>query len=155
MPSPTSSAREPMTVTENVIRDLLPLYLGGEASADSRALVEAWLVTDPAFASVVRRSADAIGALGDLAPPALDEAGVREALRRVRRIVLVREVSLGLAGALTLLPFLLAAFALLFPGRMEWTSLDEPSALIVCASLAALSWMTYFYVRGRTRSDLL
>jgi hypothetical protein len=143
-----------MTVTEEVVRDLLPLYFENEASVGSRALVETWFVRDPAFARTARHGADAVAALGDLETPPLDETGVREALKRARRIVFAREVSLGLAGALTLLPFLLGGFAWLSSAPMPVAPLDGLFALIVCFSLAATSWLIYFYVRRRTGSDL-
>lgn len=143
-----------ITVSEEVVRDLLPLYFEGEASPDSRALVETWFARDPAFANAMRRGADSLAALGDLEPPPLDEAGVREALKRAHRIVRVREISLGLAGGLAVLPVLLIALALLFPARVPMAPLDGVLALIVCFSLAGLSGLTYFYVRGRTGSDL-
>jgi anti-sigma factor RsiW len=140
-------------VTEDVVRDLLPLYFDGEASADSRAIVESWFARDPAFARAARRGEDVLGAL-DVPETPLDEAGVREALKRVRRIVLAREVALGLAGALTLLPFLVGGFALLFPARMPIAPHDAMLALLLCSGLAGLSWLIYFRVRGRTGSDL-
>jgi len=143
-----------MRVTQDVVRDLLPLYFENEASPDSRILVETWFAHDPAFARAARHGAGKLAALGALETPPLDEAGVREALKRVHRIVRVREVSLGLAGALTLLPLLLGAFALLFPARMPVKPLDGLFALIACLSLAAISWLAYFHVRGRTGSDL-
>ena len=143
-----------MTISEGVVRDLLPLYFDNEASAGSRALVETWFARDPGFARAARHGADTLAALGDLEAPPPDEAGVREALRRAHRIVRVREISLGLAGGLTVLPIVLIGLALLFPTRMPMAPLDGLLALIVCFSLAALSWLTYFYVRGRTGSDL-
>lgn len=148
------SAEMTMIVTEEVVRDLLPLYFENEASLGSRVLVESWFAQDPAFARAARHGADAVGLLDRLEAPPLDEGDVREALRRVRRIVLVREVSLGFAGGLTILPFLLVGLALLFPTRIPMTPLDGLFALIVCGSLAALGWVTYFHVRGRTGSDL-
>ena len=39
-----------MNVTREIVKDLLPLYAAGEASADSRAAVEEWLRTDPELA---------------------------------------------------------------------------------------------------------
>ena len=41
-----------MEPTRDVIKDLLPLYLAGEASADSRALVEEHLDRDPDLAQI-------------------------------------------------------------------------------------------------------
>ena len=44
-----------MEPTRDVIKDLLPLYLAGEASADSRALVEEHLDRDPDLAETARQ----------------------------------------------------------------------------------------------------
>lgn len=40
-----------MTLTRNLVRDLLPLYAAGEASAETRQVVEQWLATDPGLAA--------------------------------------------------------------------------------------------------------
>lgn len=45
---------ETMNVTRDVILDLLPLYLADEASPATRALVDAYLATDPELARRVR-----------------------------------------------------------------------------------------------------
>jgi hypothetical protein len=42
-----------MKVSEDVIRDLLPVYAAGEASADTRALVEEYLVATPELQATV------------------------------------------------------------------------------------------------------
>ena len=44
-----------MEITRNVILDLLPLYVAGEVSADTRALVEAYLANDPELAEAARQ----------------------------------------------------------------------------------------------------
>lgn len=44
-----------MTMTDDIIRDLYPLYATGEVSADTRALIEGWLATHPALAEELRR----------------------------------------------------------------------------------------------------
>jgi anti-sigma factor RsiW len=46
-----------MKVTRDVILDLLPVYLAGEASQDSRELVEAHLAADPQLAKLAERAA--------------------------------------------------------------------------------------------------
>jgi anti-sigma factor RsiW len=46
-----------MEVTRNVILDLLPLYLAGETSADTIALVENYLKTDPELARLAQHAA--------------------------------------------------------------------------------------------------
>src|SRR6185295_5930612 len=44
-----------MKVTRDVIYDLLPSYFAGDASDDTRALVEAYFETDPEFARMASR----------------------------------------------------------------------------------------------------
>lgn len=42
--------------TKNIVLDLLPLYLAGEVSDDTRAFVETYLETDPALAAKVEEA---------------------------------------------------------------------------------------------------
>jgi anti-sigma factor RsiW len=49
-----------MNVTRNVIFDLLPAYFSGEASAETRALVEEFFATDPEFARMAERFRTAV-----------------------------------------------------------------------------------------------
>ena len=44
-----------MDITRNVILDLLPLYSAGEVSADTRALVEKYIETDPELGNIVKQ----------------------------------------------------------------------------------------------------
>jgi ferric-dicitrate binding protein FerR (iron transport regulator) len=44
-----------MTISRDVVFDLLPSYFAGELSADSRALVDEWLRADPEFAAMADR----------------------------------------------------------------------------------------------------
>ena len=48
-----------MKVTRDVILDLWPVYEAGEASAETRALVEEYLQQDPEFARLVRENGGA------------------------------------------------------------------------------------------------
>jgi anti-sigma factor RsiW len=50
-----------MNVTREVIYDLLPAYFAGEASADTRALVEEFFATDPEFGRMAARFHAAAG----------------------------------------------------------------------------------------------
>ena len=45
-----------MKITRDVITDLLPVYLSGEASADTKALVELFLKDDPEFAKLIEEN---------------------------------------------------------------------------------------------------
>ena len=46
-----------MNISRDVVKDLIAVYLAGDASADTRALVESYLKTDPELAGDVRRHA--------------------------------------------------------------------------------------------------
>ena len=41
-------------ITRNIIADLYPLYISGDASADSRRLVETFLAQDEEFARTLK-----------------------------------------------------------------------------------------------------
>jgi anti-sigma factor RsiW len=118
-----------MRVSRDVILDLLPLYLAGEASPATRSLVEQYLSEDDALAAEVR-SHVATG-LGDPAspvevPPELELRSLsrtRALLRRQRRLfgmaiglsvlALTSEVSLR-AGEAPSFHFLIRDYPLVF-----------------------------------------
>jgi hypothetical protein len=76
-----------LDVTRDVVRDLWPLCRAGEASPDSKALVDAFLREDGALASMLQQS-ETVGRVVPgvrLSPDAerrlLDEAGARARLK--------------------------------------------------------------------------
>lgn len=87
-----------MNVTRDVVKDLLAVHLSGDASPDTRALVEEWLRTDPELA----RLAEQAGALHlpEAAPPTVG----KKALETTRKLLRWRMVLLGTAIYVTTLP---------------------------------------------------
>ena len=77
-----------MEVTRNVILDLLPLYLADEVSADTRALVEAYLETDPDLVRIAEQ-ARAMELAEDVPVP-LDKEDEMEAYEEAKRVILRR-----------------------------------------------------------------
>jgi anti-sigma factor RsiW len=77
-----------MEITRDVILDLLPLYLAGEVSADTRALVENYVKTDPELAHLVERSV-AIELSKDIPVP-LTQEDKMEAYREAQRLIFRR-----------------------------------------------------------------
>jgi hypothetical protein len=57
-----------MNVTREVVTDLLPIYFSGEASADTKVLVEDYFRQDPDFERIARRAATPLETLR-AAPP--------------------------------------------------------------------------------------
>jgi len=133
-----------MKVTQNVIQDLLPVYVAGEASADTVSLVEDFLRSDPELA----RTVDGLrgGALPEI-PVALRPTQEKEVLTMTKQLLRWRGILMGLAVFLTLLP-LSFRFS---NGRITWMFLQEsPVALTVAVGLAAASsWGGFLYVRRR------
>ena len=106
-----------MNITDDVIRDLLPLVHAGEASAETRTLVEAYLANHPALAEEAKR-AEAWTLPRTAAP--LD--GERAALRRTKRLLSRRTWSMAMGFMFTGLPLSFKASSdsfefLLLPGH--------------------------------------
>jgi anti-sigma factor RsiW len=90
-----------MKISRDVILDLLPVYLAGEASADTRSLVEEYLETDPQLAKVAKESA-AAKLPGDIPVP-LTQEDQMEAFKETKRLLLQRTVILAGVIAVALL----------------------------------------------------
>ncbi len=131
-----------------VILDLLPLYLAGEASSATRALVEEYLRGDPELAARVREQA------AGLAPPPprglAPELELR-ALRRTRRqLALLRWLfAIGLSFVLVSLSFEIR-FQGGRPSEAHFLMRDFPGlAVLLACGLASLTG--YFLLRRRLR----
>ena len=138
-----------MNVTQDVVTDLLPLYLAGEASDDTRALIEAYLKQNPTFAAEVREQAEKSTALRDAlrAVPSADHEKLT--LQRVRRFNRRRANLLGVSIAMTLMPL---AFG--FDGsHIHWMMLrDQPGQALAFWIAAAGSWIAYYLTGRRLRT---
>ena len=136
-------------VPREVLLDLLPIYVSGEASAATRALVEAHLAKD---ADLARRLHEA-RALPKLAPGLPPELEMR-ALRRTRGALDLQRWLFGLAILFTALTF---TTRLTFHGHRitEFRLLifDYPREFGACLVLGIAFWIAYHVVRGRMRKS--
>lgn len=137
-----------MTVTRDVILDLLPLYLAGEASAGTRVLVTEYLARDPELAEQVRRQQ------ADPAPgvvPAISPDLEMRALLSTRRAIARRAWVFGLAWFFTAVTF---SLHVTFTGGMphaRFALLDYPLALAANLVVTAGLWIAYAALRRRAR----
>ena len=135
-----------MKVTRKVIEDLVPVYLSGEASADTVALVEEFLRLDPDLA----RTVEALRAnpLPELSI-ALRPTQEKETLDMTRQLLRWRGILMVLAMFLTLVPLTFR----FDNGRITWTVLHEAPLLVVALVwLSALGcWAGFLYLRRRLR----
>jgi hypothetical protein len=148
----TTVGGKAMNVTRDVINDLWPVYAAGEASADTRALIEEFLDRDPEFAQLVRGAADKALLEHDVPKLPLDHEA--QALRKTKRLLQGWDWTLFLA-------MLFSGFA--FGRIISDTSWDvSPVNFIVMASIAGCFWIAFFarlvlvrkrvYSGGRSRA---
>ena len=134
-----------MNVTREIVKDLLPLYVAGEASAESRAAVEEWLRTDPELARLAAELAeDGEPSARQGVTPAAGQAALLETKALLRR----RSWLLALALFMTGVPFI---FSIDSSGLRYWMLRDAPLMAAVNACSAIALWIAYFRVRRRLR----
>ena len=92
-----------LEVTRDVVSDLWPLYQSGEASADSRALIDAFLARNDQFAASLQESDRLIRAMPTVRlSPDAERRLLHEASERARLKLLVIGGAIGLAGFVAL-----------------------------------------------------
>jgi len=138
-----------MKVTREVILDLLPLYLAGEASPATRELVEEYLAQDPELARQARANWELVGRSS---PPAAPPELELKALSRTRRLIAVQTWLFGFAISFTAIG--LALRITLHEGRFPQIQLEilqHPMQLGLCLLIAAAFWAGYFAMKWRLR----
>jgi hypothetical protein len=133
-----------MTVTRDVILDLLPLYFAGQVSADTKKLVDEFLATDPDFARMSQRFDAVLKERGSV-----PEAAERRAFERTRMLLRYRNQTIGLAVGYSLAPF-----AFLFrEGRVDWLMREKPAVAMAFAFTALCCWIAVWVI-GRRAAGL-
>jgi anti-sigma factor RsiW len=131
-----------MNITPDVINDLLPAYLSGEASADTLSLVDEMAARDPRVARLVAEARDAhVGGVAEVSlPPNLE----RDVVARTRAILRRRSWTLALALFFSAMPL---TFAFGGHGITFFMLRDEPASRLFWLAAA---WMWFEYL-GQTR----
>jgi hypothetical protein len=131
-----------MTLTRAVVLDLWPVYASGDASDDTRALVEAFLRDDPEFAEQLSRDV-----VLPLAPPPLPPDVEAAAFDRIRR---------RLRGYPLLLNLAIFSTATAFGRIVSDTSWDVSPRNFIIASLVAVAfWVAFCVSLWRARARIL
>ncbi|MGE0638682.1 MAG: hypothetical protein AB7G12_04730 [Thermoanaerobaculia bacterium] len=136
-----------MNFHADVVRDLVPLVLAGEASAASRELVERALASDPELARLVARGT-ADGSLTSAPPPAPAPESAKRAFDATRRLLRLRGWLLGAGIFTSLLPFSVAGGE---SGIRFFLLRDAPFVALAAATLAVASWTAFAAVTRRLR----
>ncbi len=133
-------------LTDDVINDLLTVYLAGEASADTRAIVESHARENPAFGARLA----AAGAVAVPDPPADRVSGDHElrVLTGTRHFIRLRTIFCAAAVFFTLMPLSVAGG----PDGVEFLLLGRHAGLVWAFwSLAAASWTAWWVMHRSVR----
>lgn len=133
-------------IHRDVVIDLIPVYLSGEASEETRKLVEQAVKSDPELAKNLDRERELLS-LG--APPALPPDHEKRTLDRTRTAV--RRRSMTFAGALlfSCLPFTFSWESGRGVDLLLWRA--APLACVVLLIAAAALWIAHVAIRLRLR----
>jgi hypothetical protein len=128
-----------MNITRDVVIDLLPVYESGEASADTRRLVDEFLKNDTEFARIVRAARTPPATI---AKPVATLQMVKEktAVDRTRKALRWKSWTMAIAIFLTMLPFSIAADE---NGLRFFMWRDVPASRLALVAAAGL-WWSYF-----------
>jgi hypothetical protein len=128
-------------ITRDIIADLYPLYLSGDASPDTRRIVESFLHEDPEFARSLTETET--GSLVAHGLPSLSPDHELKTLDRLKH---------RLWGPIGLLQLALVTSCFAFGRIVSDTSFDvSPRKFIVTAAIAVCFWVAFFIqlLRGR------
>ena len=127
-----------MKITQDVIKDLLTVYLAGEATADTRALIEDWLRTDPELARQVNQARNADLPTVPPLPPTIEKRALDRTRRRLRR----RAILLGTAIFVSMLPLSVTFNSEGFRGLLIEDWLGRVIVIAVAGALWVVYWLT-------------
>jgi anti-sigma factor RsiW len=136
-----------MKITRDLISDLLPAYVSGEATADTRALVEEMSLNDPEIARLVESArqerSDPMLQNPVSLPPNLE----RETVSRTRAMLYRRSWMLALALFFTVLPFTFA----FQKSNLTFLVLRDQPAFRIFWVVAGFFWLDYVLLGRRLR----
>ena len=141
-----------MNVTREVVTDLLPTYFSGEASGDTKVLVEDYFRQDPDFERIARNAATPLETLRAAAPITANSEREKRDLESVLWGLRRRQWLFGVSLYLTLSPLL--SFNFTHGHIVSLMVLDAPWHAAFDWSLAAVLWFVYF-ARPRWRTASL
>lgn len=142
-----------MNVTREVILDLLPVYLAGEASADTRKLVDEYLKQDLELGREIRQKM--VENLAAVAAPAMPPELELKTLRRTRKLLSKQRWLFGMAILFTLLPGLtILRFSAGRRPDVQVLARDYPWLALFSLLVGIVLWVAYYLTRRSSDSIL-
>ncbi len=131
-----------MKITRDVISDLWPLYESGEASDDTRQLIDEFLKDDREFAKLLRESP--VTFRRDDLPPLTREREITT-IQMTKRLLRLRDWMFIFAAFLTFTPLTVYNTS----GGSGWVIRDHPLVASALVMAACVAWLGYFLLRRR------
>ena len=137
-----------MQITRDVILDLAPLYLTGDASADTRVLVDEYLAANPELARWMEEQRTRVFEPLTATPPVDLQA---RALKRARRRLAVQRWLFGIGWYFVALS-LTVEYSTRNRQLVEWhfVARDHPAVSLGCLTVTAICWCAYATMRRRS-----
>jgi hypothetical protein len=132
-----------MTITKDIITDLLPVYLSGDCSTDTKRLVEEYLRTDASLAAEVQRMRTT--PLPAMSAPDAGRSDELRTLKRTKSLLNWRSALMAFGFFFTLAPF----SVLHINDTTYWFFIEAPRAAAVYGIIGLISWIGYFLLKRR------
>jgi hypothetical protein len=133
-----------VNLPENVMKDLLTVVVAGEASPETRTLVEEYARDHPEFA----RTVEQVGRLGLGTQPLPAPDRELETLKRTQNMFRLKSLLLGLGILLTLLSVRFQFDSL----GITWGWQGDVAPRLLMMGLGLAAWLGYFLVARRLRA---
>ncbi len=142
-----------MKITNKVIIDLLPLFYAGEASEDTKDLIENYFNKYPEFAKEIDELS--IKQLPEDIPLLLKPDDEMVILRKTKKLLKLKSLLFGIAIFFTALPFAFGDVSWSKIQGIHWLWTDFPPGAVISGLIAFLSWVGYFLLKKRLSTTFL
>lgn len=129
-----------MKITRDVIVDLLPVYLADEASDDTQALIEQFLVDDPALAKLVEQSNQEQWV--EEIPIPLDKEDEMILFEKTKQLLFQQKLFMALAIVTSLM--MVAFYG--DENGVRWLWINSPGAVWAILIVAGIFWTAFLNV---------
>lgn len=138
-----------MKPTENIIIDLLPLYLEGEASTDSVNMIEQYFAEHPEFAN--RAQNFKLNSINTADPALITEEDEMQDLKKTKRVLKLRSFIFGLAIFFSAIPFTFGDVSWAQEEGVHWLWKNYPEGALICGFIALILWGAYAWLHKRLK----
>ncbi len=132
-----------MDITRDIVLDLLPLYVAGECSPDTKRLVAGYLQTHPDLKQQAQQIAANL--LPATAPPRLKQDDELKSLQKTRRLLRLRSVLLAGAIFFSLVPFSFGNVN----GISFFMLTDSPGSALIYGGIGLGFWIAWYLLRRK------